>query len=379
MKNGIKVIAILITALFLLSGIPTVTVHGNGDDQEEVSCGKRILLYSTEAVANRPSGSYLGTFQDLPAQMATYGYNVTVVERYYIPLITSTLLSNYSQLWLMGTNRDLNTPITPAEVIAIQNFVADGGGLVIAGEHRVGWDYSDDVIPIASVYGVTFAGSYTFGNLPINPTFDPTSPLFNGVTTLVGHSSEPRIVVIDPVVKVVATYSGNNLIAVRDDGIKVVFDRSWIAFGNIGPGNSLSEDHPQYLRNLADYLEPDSEDATVDIDPDTVNLKSRGKWITAYIELPNCNDEAEIDLFTVLLEDSIPAITDPKYGFVKSEDSYIMDHDGDGILERMVKFDRSDVEDMLVPGTYNLKVTMQMNDGLYFEGYSDTITVIDPP
>ncbi len=45
----------------------------------------------------------------------------------------------------------------------------------------------------------------------------------------------------------------------------------------------------------------------------------------------------------------------------------------------MVKFDRSEVEDMLVPGTYNLKVTGELLDGTGFEGYSDEVRVIGPP
>jgi hypothetical protein len=44
----------------------------------------------------------------------------------------------------------------------------------------------------------------------------------------------------------------------------------------------------------------------------------------------------------------------------------------------MIKFDRSEVEDMLVPGTYNLKVTGELEDGTKFEDYSDEIRVIDP-
>ncbi|UCG70363.1 MAG: hypothetical protein JSV09_04915 [Thermoplasmata archaeon] len=118
---------------------------------------------------------------------------------------------------------------------------------------------------------------------------------------------------------------------------------------------------------------------TIDIDPNTLNLKSKGKWVTCYIELPEGYDVRDINASTILLEDSLQPELDPKYGFVKSEDSYIMDHDGDGILERMVKFDRGDVEDLLSPGIYNLKVTGQLFDGTPFEGYSDPIRVIDPP
>jgi len=44
----------------------------------------------------------------------------------------------------------------------------------------------------------------------------------------------------------------------------------------------------------------------------------------------------------------------------------------------MVKFDRSEVEDMLSPGTYNLKVGGELMDETLFEGYSDEIRVIDP-
>lgn len=137
-------------------------------------------------------------------------------------------------------------------------------------------------------------------------------------------------------------------------------------------------------RNAADTIYkidvggPATLDAVIDIDPNTLNLKSKGRWITCYIELPVGYNVTNIDANTILLEDTLPPILDPKYGFVKSEDSYIMDHDNDTLPERMVKFDRSEVEDMLLPGTYNLKVTGLLIDGTQFAGYSDIITVIEP-
>jgi parallel beta-helix repeat protein len=100
---------------------------------------------------------------------------------------------------------------------------------------------------------------------------------------------------------------------------------------------------------------------TIDIDPDTLNLKSKGRWITCYIGLPEGYDVNDIDISTIIQEDTIHA----EWGDV---------HDD----TLMVKFDRSEVEDMLSPGTYNLKVTGKLTDGTMFEGYSDEIRVINP-
>ncbi len=36
------------------------------EKSEQDSCGKKILLFSTEAVNDRPSGNYLGIFDDYP-------------------------------------------------------------------------------------------------------------------------------------------------------------------------------------------------------------------------------------------------------------------------------------------------------------------------
>jgi hypothetical protein len=100
---------------------------------------------------------------------------------------------------------------------------------------------------------------------------------------------------------------------------------------------------------------------TININPDTLNLKSKGRWITAYITLNNPYDDNDIDISTLILEDTIHL----EWGDIQDD-------------TLMVKLDRSDVEDMLLPGTYNLKVTGELTDGTSFEGYSDEIRVIDP-
>ena len=103
----------------------------------------------------------------------------------------------------------------------------------------------------------------------------------------------------------------------------------------------------------------------VDIDPDTLNLKSKGKWITAYIELPEGYDVNGIDVSTVRLDDTIPAELRP---------TEIGDYDNDGIPDLMVKFSRQDLIEILSVGQATLTITGEVN-GTSFEG-SDTIRAI---
>jgi hypothetical protein len=107
--------------------------------------------------------------------------------------------------------------------------------------------------------------------------------------------------------------------------------------------------------------------APIDIDPDTLNLKSKGKWITCYIELPEGYDVADIDVSSVMLNDLVPAEARP---------TGILDHDGDGVLELMVKFSRSGVQAILgAADQAELTVTGELADGTLFEG-ADTIKVL---
>jgi Tol biopolymer transport system component len=116
--------------------------------------------------------------------------------------------------------------------------------------------------------------------------------------------------------------------------------------------------------------------ASIDFDPDTLNLKAGGKWVTVYIELPEGHNVADIDATTILLNNLVPAVTDSKYGWANEPESYLMDHDSDGILERMVKFDKELVADVLPVGN-NIMITVTGNvGGTNFRGL-DTIRVID--
>jgi hypothetical protein len=106
---------------------------------------------------------------------------------------------------------------------------------------------------------------------------------------------------------------------------------------------------------------PPPVEAEVSIHPETLNLKSKGKWITAFIKLPEGYDVTDIDVESVKLNQSISA----EWGNVQN-----------GVL--MVKFSRAELIALLDGKTGEVELTITVNgDGFDFEGY-DTIRVISP-
>lgn len=119
---------------------------------------------------------------------------------------------------------------------------------------------------------------------------------------------------------------------------------------------------------------------TTDIDPDTLNLRSRGQWITAYIELPEGYDVNDINVSTIMLNDTVPAELKP---------FAIGDYDSDTVPDLMVKFDRAEVISYILANvdltqlyedrfmTITLTITGYLNDGTPFQG-STTIRIVMP-
>ena len=113
-----------------------------------------------------------------------------------------------------------------------------------------------------------------------------------------------------------------------------------------------------------------SEPATIDIHPDTLNLKSKGNWITCYIELPQDHSPTDIDVSTVLLavgNDTIASEMSP---------TEIGDYDSDGILDLMVKFDRQSVQEVCLVGLVEMSVRFKTYSEILFSG-EDSVLVID--
>lgn len=122
-------------------------------------------------------------------------------------------------------------------------------------------------------------------------------------------------------------------------------------------------------------LAPKVIQATAGIDPNTLNLRSKGKWITAYIEFPEGYDVHDINVSSILLNDTIPV--DP------SVPTAIGDYDNNGIPDLMIKFDRAEVISYILDNidieerfaTVTLTITGYLYDGTPFQG-SNTIKII---
>jgi len=125
-------------------------------------------------------------------------------------------------------------------------------------------------------------------------------------------------------------------------------------------------------------LQPPVVSAHIRIQPRVLNLRSRGRWITCYIELPEGYDVADINVSSIMLDDVIPAEPRP---------IAIGDYDCDGIPDLMVKFDRAQVKSYIRSKIYTIQrlgkgfmtltltISGKLIDGAPFEG-SDTIKII---
>ena len=102
--------------------------------------------------------------------------------------------------------------------------------------------------------------------------------------------------------------------------------------------------------------------AGLDIDPDTLNLKSKGKWITAYLSPPEGFDVADIDAESIRLNGQIPAAWS------------LMDEEAQVLI---VKFARAAVAEIVETGDeVQMTVAGIVGGDTKFEG-TDVVRVIN--
>ena len=130
-----------------------------------------------------------------------------------------------------------------------------------------------------------------------------------------------------------------------------------------------------YLLNLAITT-------TVDVNPDTLNLKSNGEWITVYIELPEGYDVEAINIASLQL-----TLEGQSFIVDMNAPSTVNDYDGDMIPDLMVNFNRAELVTYLGVENYYTEIIDENSlveflitgtvAGTPFEG-SDWIRIIRP-
>lgn len=106
--------------------------------------------------------------------------------------------------------------------------------------------------------------------------------------------------------------------------------------------------------------------ATIDVGPGTLHLKSKGKWVTAYIELPEGHDVSAISLASV----AVTAVGGEPITPIYAEASPIAigDYDGDSVPDLMVKVDRQVLQQQLSAGNVALEISGRLVSGVAFRG-----------
>lgn len=98
-----------------------------------------------------------------------------------------------------------------------------------------------------------------------------------------------------------------------------------------------------------------------DLSPGTLNLPSRGRWVTGYLELTSLQSPGDIDIASVRLNKAVPV--DP------GAPTAIGDHNRNGIPDLMVKFDRVALELTLSEGD---EIPIQITGLLAGQAFSGT-------
>jgi parallel beta-helix repeat protein len=224
----------------------------------------------------------------------------------------------------------------------------------------------DDAWPRPGVIIISFGGGTTFAS--VNACEGSIVRFFPYSAVIVTYSSIDITVVQGTVEIVFTADDGTQAQTSMSEGNSIEFEPETCAF----TAPSDNEDDVVIIVDGGEIiLEPGESKlvANVDIDPDTLNLKSQGQDITGYIELPPGFDVGQIDVSTVLLNGQVPAQLHPVE---------VGDYDGDGIADLMVKFDRAATCAIVEVGdAVQITVAGQLSDGTEFEG-CDKIRVIAP-
>ena len=203
-------------------------------------------------------------------------------------------------------------------------------------------------------------------NTSINVTVDNTPPnvLLNLTNGTEFYSDESWIVDLTAT----DSLSGIDTEVLTIDGIEWlkddIVDMRYLSLGEHEVVVSAHDNAGNYNSTSANFTIKPLQ-AIVDVSPKTLNINSNGNWITGFIEVMGHSPEL-IDISTVILNNTIHAEAQP-FG--------IGDNNENGTPDLMVKFNRSEVQNLIHSGNITLIIEGKV-DYAAFSGHIQ-ITVID--
>jgi len=277
---------------------------------------------------------------------------------------------------------------TDTEIAAIKQYVEEGHGII----GTYGTLMAENNHKLAVLFGMNQSTNYVFypsGEIStgIFDILDMTHPLFVSLPNPFTVPTASETIYVPSHDWTVEGVTDGSIVALTTDNEAAIISRI-TSYKSIYFTNQMEEKEPgmpersfQVFYNAIVWAGmPDIGplQAFLNIDPGTLNLRSKGRWITTYIELPEGYDVNDIDVSTILLNETIPSELHP---------ISIGDYDDDGVPDLMVKFDRAVViayissivnmtqltEDKSM--TIALQVSGELTNGTPFYG-SDTITTL---
>jgi hypothetical protein len=149
-------------------------------------------------------------------------------------------------------------------------------------------------------------------------------------------------------------------VIIPENAVGCMEDNIWVTATSLADPNVSDSDW---------YIAHVTIPATIDIDPDILNLRSRARWIWGYIELPKGYAVENIDVGTVRLvveNEQIEAELWPVR---------VGDRDRDGVPDLKLRFDRRRVQALLDVGMHELVVIGKVG-GIPFKGSDQVLAVI---
>lgn len=225
----------------------------------------------------------------------------------------------------------------------------------------------------------------------INLCDSSTITLGAGDEVIVTYGSVEVEVVSGVVEATFVTNDGTLVTTELYESANLIFDPSLATFVNTGKSDAIiveivntGEADTVVVVDDVEYTIPVGNvwfAAVLELNPEVLNLKSNGEWITAYIELSSSYDVTAVDVSSIKLQ-----IEGYYFGVDLLAPTGIGDHDGDGVSDLMVKFQRLPITVNLMTidsssvnqNFYEVEslVSGLLSDGNLF-GCSDTLIILN--